>query len=103
MHSTRNTMANITTVVTLNGEYDASRRDELDHLLDRYGDTEELVFDLHEVDRLDSSALRSLVRFQRARKEAGKSPIVLVRPTPAVRDFIEMAELDHTFSVRDSL
>jgi len=96
-------MANITTVVTLTGQYDASRRDELDRLLDRYGDTEELVFDLHEVERLDSAALRSLVRFQRARKEAGKSPIVLVRPPPAVREFFEVAELDRTFSVRDTL
>lgn len=96
-------MANITTVVTLTGEYTASRRDELDSVLHRYGDVEELVFDLHEVDRFESDALRLLVRIQRARKEAGKSPIVLVRPTPAVRDFIEMAELDHTFTVRDSL
>jgi len=96
-------MATITTVVTLAGEYDASRRDELDRLLDRYGDTDDLVFDLHEVDRFDTAALRSLVRFQRARKEAGKSPIVLVRPTEPVREFIAMAELDHTFNVRDQL
>jgi len=96
-------MAKMTTVVPLSGEYDASRRDELDHLLDRYGDTEQLVFDLHDVDRFDSAAIRSLIRFQRARVEAGKSPIVLVRPSGNVRDFIEIAQLNKTFTVRDSL
>ena len=96
-------MAHMTTVVPLSGEYDASRRDELDHLLDRYGDTEDLVFDLHEVARFDSAAIRSLVRFQRARREAGKSPIVLVRPNRTVRDFIEIAQLNKTFTVRESL
>lgn len=96
-------MADMTTVVPLCGDYDASRRDELDQLLDRYGDTDRLFFDLHDVDRFDSSAIRSLVRFQRARKEAGKSPIVFLRPNRSVRDFIELAELHKTFPVRDAL
>jgi len=94
---------NDTTVITLSGQYDASRRDELDQLLDRYGDAEPLVVDLHEVVHIDTSALRSLVRFQRARQEAGRSPAVLVRPTASVREFFTLAQLESTFSIRDEI
>lgn len=94
---------NDTTVITLSGHYDASRRDELDQLLDRYGDAEPLAFDLHDVDHFDSSALRSLIRFQRARKEAGRSPVVLVRPTASVRKVFTLAQVEHTFSILDEI
>jgi anti-anti-sigma factor len=85
----------------LQGEYDITRREELDQLLDRYGDMEPLAFDLHEVHSIDTSAIRSLVRFQRARKEAGRTPIVLLKPSTAVRGIIQTAQLDHTFEIRD--
>lgn len=89
------------TVVQLEGEYDIARREELDQLLDRYGDIEPLAFDLRNLDSIDTTVVRSLVRFQRARKEAGRMPIVLLNPSSAVRDFIEKAQLDHTFEIRD--
>lgn len=92
-----------TTVVELQGEYDLTRREELDHLLDRYGDAEPLAFDMHSVGSIDTSAIRSLVRFQRARKEAGRTPIVLLKPSPAVRTIIEKAQLSSTFEVRDEI
>lgn len=90
-----------TTVVQLHGEYDAARSEELDQMLDRYGDTEPLAFDLHGVESIDTSAVRSLVRFQRARKEAGRTPIVLLKPSASVRTFIERAQLQRTFEIRD--
>lgn len=89
------------TVVELQGEYDITRRDELDNLLDRYGDIDSLAFDLHAVDCMDTSAVRSLVRFQRARKEAGRAPIVLLKPSEEVRQFFEAAQLEHTFEIRE--
>lgn len=89
------------TVVELRGEYDIARREELDKLLDRYGDVEPLAFDLQGVACMDTSALRSLVRFQRARKEAGRTPIVLIKPPAEMRQFIEAAQLDNTFEIRD--
>jgi anti-anti-sigma regulatory factor len=88
------------TVVRLRGEYDASRGDELDAILDRYGDTEPLTFDFVNVDRLDSSALHSLVRFQRARKEAGRSPIVLTGVSEALREFFRISETEKAFDFR---
>jgi len=88
--------------VELRGEYDLTRRDELDRVLDRYGDAEPLAFDLHEVQSIDTSAVRSLVRFQRARREAGRTPAVLLRPSQPVRRFIAAAQLDHTFEIRDA-
>lgn len=90
-------------VVELSGEYDLARREELDQLLDRYGDSEPLAFDMHGVSTIDTAMVRSLVRFQRARKEAGKTPIVLLKPSAAVRAFITKAELDHTFEIRDDV
>ena len=90
-------------LIQLQGDYDVARREELDQLLDRYGDAEPLAFDLHGVDSIDTAAVRSLVRFQRARKEAGRTPIVLLKPSPAVRMFIGKAQLDHTFEIRDEL
>ncbi len=96
-------MEHTATVVPLRGEYDSSRRDELDQLLDRYGDADRLVFDLRDVTRFDTSALRSLIRFQRARKEAGKSPIVFAQPTSPVRDFFRAAQLDRTFDIQNEL
>jgi anti-anti-sigma regulatory factor len=88
------------TVVRLRGEYDASRRDELDAILDRYGDVEPLTFDFVDVDRLDTAALRSLVRFQQARKEAGRSPLVLSRVPDAVREFFRISETEQAFDIR---
>ena len=92
-----------TTVIELQGEYDVARREELDGLLDRYGDIEPLAFDLHEVKSIDTSAIRSLVRFQRARKEAGRTPIVLLKPSSAVRTIIEKVQLNHAFEIREEL
>lgn len=89
------------TIVELRGEYDITRRDDLDNLLDRYGDAEALAFDLHAVDGMDTTAVRSLVRFQRARKEAGRAPIVLLKPSGPVRQFFEAAQLEHTFEIRE--
>ena len=89
------------TVIQLQGEYDIARRDELDQLLDRYGDTDRLAFDLHQVNAMDTSAVRSLVRFQHARREAGRSPIVLLKPSPQLRHFISAANLSSTFEIRD--
>ncbi|HKU68540.1 MAG TPA: STAS domain-containing protein [Candidatus Baltobacteraceae bacterium] len=89
------------TIVKLQGEYDIARREELDQLLDRYGDMEPLALDLRDVRSIDSAAIRALVRFQRARKEAGRTPIVLLKPSPAVRVVIEKVELDHSFEIRD--
>lgn len=90
-------------VVELTGEYDLARREELDQLLDRYGDAEPLAFDLHELKSIDTSLIRSLVRFQRARKEAGKSPIVLLKPSRVVREFMARAQLEHAFEILDEL
>jgi anti-anti-sigma regulatory factor len=87
-------------VVRLSGEYDASRRDELDAVLDRYGDAEPLTFDFDEVAGLDTSALRSLVRFQRARKEAGRSAPILTRVSGAVMAFFRISELENAFDIR---
>jgi anti-anti-sigma factor len=90
-------------IVELQGEYDVTRREELDHLLDRYGDIEPLAFDMHAVHSVDTSTIRSLVRFQRARKEAGRMPIVLLKPSSAVLRFIEKAQLDSAFEIRESI
>lgn len=88
-------------VVKLQGDYDIARREELDQLLDRYGDMEPLAFDLREVDSIDTSAIRSLVRFQRARKEAGRTPVVLLKPSSVVHAFIQKAQLENTFEIRE--
>ncbi len=91
------------TIVCLSGEYDFARRDELDQVLDRYGDADPLVLDLNECERLDTGAVRSLVRFQRARREAGKTPLVLSRPKGRVREFLVIASLSDTFTIRDEV
>lgn len=87
-------------VVRLTGEYDASRRDELDAMLDRYGDEEPLTFDFDDVDRLDTSALGSLLRFQRARKEAGRSAPVLTGVKDSVMTLLRVSELENAFDIR---
>ena len=89
------------TVITMRGEYDAARHDELDQLLDRYGDSDPLAIDMHEVEGIDSGALRSLVRFQKARKEAGRSPAVLLQPSAAVISFLDLANVAGAFDIRD--
>ena len=90
------------TIVSLRGEYDLARRDELDATLDRYGDTEPLALDLRAVERIDTVALRSLVSFQRARLAAGRTPIVLLSPSRTVRNFIEKVEAQRSFEIRDA-
>lgn len=88
-------------VIRLQGDYDASRADELDAALDRCGDDEPLAIDLQAVESIDTFAFRSLLRFQRARVEAGRSPIVLLHPSQAVRHLLDVASFDQTFEVRD--
>lgn len=89
------------TIVVLSGEYDIRRRDELDHVLDRYGDADQLVFDLSAVEAFDTVALRSLVRFQAARREAGKPPMVLAGASHYVRGVLELSKLKDAFELRD--
>lgn len=89
------------TVVDLSGEYDITRREELDKILDRYGDAEPLALNLEAVETMDTSAVRSLVRFQRARKEAGRSPVVLLKPSAKVLQFFDIADLRRSFEIRE--
>lgn len=93
MHS-RQTMM---TRISLQGSCTSARRDELDGLLDRFGDDEPLEIDMHGVKEIDSTTLRALVRFQNARRAAGRSPVVIVQPSTSVRSALRITELASTF------
>jgi anti-anti-sigma regulatory factor len=88
-------------VIRLSGDYDASRADELDAAFDRHGDDEPLAIDLEQVGTFDTHAFRSLMRFQRARLEAGRSAIVLLHAPEKLRHFINTATFDQAFELRD--
>lgn len=87
------------TVVRLRGQYDVARRDELDQTLDRFGDAEPLALDFMDVESMDTSALRALVRFQNARKEAGRSPLVLTGVSDRIKSFFRLSNLEKTFEI----
>lgn len=89
-------------LIAFEGEYDLSNRDDLRRRIAAAALDESLIVDLHAVTFLDSSALAEIV-LAAHRHEAHGSRLVLARPSPQVLRLLEIAGLDSTLDVADSL
>lgn len=73
----------------LEGELDITTADDLSQLLRDATDGHPLVLDFSKVSFMDSSGLRALL--ERAGRSDGKSPVVIVDPSPQVRRVLDIS------------
>ena len=98
-------MADIKTrVVSLEGDWDISRRDELERLLQpAYDSPGNLVIDMHSVIYADSTILAALIVLRNRRRTKGLPLPSLVIGSRQVRRLLSIAGLDEAFPLYDSL
>ena len=92
-----------TTVVSLAGDWDIGRRDELRTLLEASQDAVHLILDLRETTYIDSTALTELVRHYKARASRGLPVARYVDPTPSVRRILDLVSLSKVFQLYGSM
>ena len=90
-------------VITLSGEYDLARREELRSLLLPAFDAEAVVFDLTRVTYIDSSSLEAFVQIRRSRR-ARRLPLCrFVISNGLVRKVFGITGFDRLWPIRDSV
>jgi len=89
------------TTVVVQGELDTETAAELEHVVDQLlGDgVRHLTIDLTELEFLDSSGLRVLIRAQRVLDDVGGT-VVLRQAPPFARRLLSVTGLDTFFAVR---
>ncbi|HEY8314628.1 MAG TPA: STAS domain-containing protein [Candidatus Baltobacteraceae bacterium] len=94
--------------VSLWGEYDCARIDELNEQLSKIKNADIVLIDMRDVAYADSSALTCLIRLKKHMAwNRGPGAVRLIGCTRAVRRAVEVTGLDGTFemygSVKDAL
>ncbi len=86
-------------VVTLSGEYDLSRREEMRDDLYVLKDKDAIAVDLAEVKYMDSTSIGVLVNFNRRFIQKGGPPIKLLNLQPRVVRLLKITGLDQVFDL----
>ena len=93
-----------TRVISLDGDWDISRRDELERLLQpAYEARGNLVVDMHSVTYADSTILAALIVLRNRRRTTGLPLPSLVIGSRQVRRLLTIAGLDEAFTLYDSV
>ena len=93
-----------TRVISLDGDWDIDRRDELEGLLRTvYDFPGNLVLDMHSVNYADSTILAALIVLRNRRRTKGLPLPCLVIGSRQVRRLLNIAGLSEAFPVFDTL
>lgn len=84
--------------LTLEGEYDLSRQEEVATLFASCDDESPVVIDLTNVTYLDSTILRELIAL---RNRGAKRTITLIGVAPHIRRIFQIVNLDRIVEIRD--
>jgi anti-anti-sigma factor len=87
--------------LSLVGDYDLVRREELDELLSAARTSRIAVLDMQEVSYIDSTALTCFIRLKKRMAKHGPAIICILHPQQRVRRVIELARLDELFDLID--
>lgn len=86
-------------IITLNGDYDISRREELRDALYALRDVDAVAIDLEAVHYMDSTALGVMINFNKRFIQQGGPPIKLRNVQPRLQRLINTTGLDKVFDV----
>jgi anti-sigma B factor antagonist len=89
-------------IISLRGEYDLSRVDELTAELEGGVDRPNVIVDLTDVSYADSTFLTSLIRMHNRRRALGHAPVRLVLPR-SMRKIFTITRLDGVLAIFDTL
>jgi anti-anti-sigma factor len=89
-------------VLRLSGEYDISRKDELNAALSAAYNATEAILDVRDVSYIDSTAIECLIRLRKRMSENGSSLIRLVGPTRQVRKVLQLTGLHQVFELSET-
>jgi anti-sigma B factor antagonist len=89
-------------VISLVGEFDLSRADQLADLLDAGIDCNVVIVDFRDVTYVDSTALSSLIRF-RTRLASHGGIVGFIAIPPRIRRLFEICKFDGIFPMYESL
>lgn len=90
-------------IVTLSGDLDIFREDELRAALEPTYDVAAVVIDFTAVPYIDSTALGALVRMRRIRGERGFPAAKLVMPSRHLRRILEITALGEMWPIFETL
>jgi anti-anti-sigma factor len=91
-------------IVRLEGDWDISRRDELERLLEpAYGSPGDVILDMRAVDYADSTILAALVVLRNRRRSKGLPLPSLVVASRQVRRLLSISGLDEAFPTYESV
>lgn len=97
-------MAKDPTIITLEGDLDITRRDEIHRLLEpTYESAEAVILDLSAVDYADSTILAALIIARNRRRSKGLSLPRLVITSRRIRRVFSIAGLDQAFPIYETL
>lgn len=85
----------------LAGEYDISRREELEQLLAPAYGARAAVIDVSDVTYFDSTALTCLIRLRKRMMEGGSANIRIVGAKPQIRRIFTLTNLERVFELED--
>jgi anti-anti-sigma factor len=86
-------------VIALSGDLDISRTSELARLEKTLEEPESVVFDLSNVDYVDTTFLRFLMAVKRHANKTQSTAIKIVGTNPRVRRVFEVTGLTRTFNI----
>lgn len=90
-------------VVTLDGDWDVYRRDELADLLAGAYDRKRVVVDLTTTRYIDSTALGLFAAMRKQRRARGFSPARIVAPSEQIRRLLEIVKFNRIFSIHETV
>lgn len=91
----------VSVALRLTGEYDISRREELEEQLAAAHDADVAVLDLREVPYLDSSALSCFIKLRKRMMERGPGILRIAGANPQVRRIFTLTNLDRIFRIEE--
>ncbi len=90
-------------IITLSGEYDLARREELRKQLQAAFDAESVIFDLTQVTYIDSSSLETFVQIRRSRRARSLALCHFVVKDGLVRKVFQVTGFDQLWPIDDSV
>ncbi len=90
-------------VITLEGEWDLARADELERLLQPTYDFPNVILDMTNSTYADSTCLGRLIRMRAHRRENGFEPACIVLPSPQLRKLFDLVGFDRIWPLYDTL
>ncbi len=90
-------------IITLEGEWDLARADELERLLEPAYERPLVILDMSNTSYADSTCLGRLITMRSHRRERNFEPAFIVLPSPQLRKLFDLVGFDKIWPLFDTL